>query len=105
MLSQVDAHNIIGLLCGSGIRPDVVFVDLLGIDLALGFQLVVVVLVLLGRLVAVQAVAVLGVALGRGDQLGQHPREGVDLVAPELGAGCEMRRLLAEHALEPEDEA
>ena len=44
----------------------------------------------------------LGLALRGGDQLGEHPGERVDLVAAELGAGAEVRRLLAEHALEAE---
>src|SRR5206468_927268 len=38
--------------------------------------------------------------LGCGDQLGQHPRERVDLVTAQLGAGGETWRALAEHALE-----
>ncbi len=49
------------------------------------------------------AVAVqLGLDLGRGDQLGQHSRERVDLVASELGARGEARRFLAQHPLEAE---
>ena len=38
------------------------------------------------------------------DQLGQHPRERVDLVPAQLGARGEAGRTLAEHALEPEHE-
>jgi hypothetical protein len=40
--------------------------------------------------------------LRRGDQLGQHPGERVDLVAAELGAGREARRSVGKNALEPE---
>ncbi|OLE01689.1 MAG: hypothetical protein AUG91_00650 [Actinobacteria bacterium 13_1_20CM_4_69_9] len=43
--------------------------------------------------------------LVRRDQLGEHPRQRVDLVAAELGAGGEVRPRLGEHALEPEHEA
>ena len=55
------------------------------------------------------AVAV-AVGVGRGllverDQLRQHPGERVHLVAAQLRPGRELRRLLAEHALEPEHEA
>ncbi len=42
------------------------------------------------------------VALARGDQLGEHPGERVDLVAAELGAGGGARLRVGEHALEPE---
>ena len=49
------------------------------------------------------AVAVLlGAALGGGDQLGQHPGERVDLVAPESGAGGGGGALGGEDPLEPE---
>ena len=41
-------------------------------------------------------------ALGGRDQLGQHAGERVDLVAAQLGARGELRRALAEHALEAE---
>src|ERR671925_269 len=58
--------------------------------------------VLEGRAVAVQRTLVL---LQVGDELGEHPGERIDLVAPELGAGGEPRRPLAEDALEPEHEA
>ena len=40
--------------------------------------------------------------LDRGDQLGEHPGERVDLVAAQLGARGEARRLLGQHPLEPE---
>ena len=56
-----------------------------------------------GRLVTV-AVPVLGRLLRRGDQLGEHAGERVDLVAAQLGAGGEVRRLLREDALEAEQE-
>ena len=39
------------------------------------------------------------------DQLGEHAGERVDLVAAQLGAGCEVRFVLGEHAFEPEHEA
>ena len=52
------------------------------------------------------AVAVrLGFLLVRGDQLGEHAGERVDLVAAQLGAGGEVRPLLGEHALEAEHQA
>ena len=57
--------------------------------------------VLLVRLVVPVAVLAL---LGGGDQLGEHPGERVDLMAAQLGAGGEMRRLLREDAFEPEQE-
>jgi hypothetical protein len=41
----------------------------------------------------------------RGDQLGQHAGERVDLVAAELRAGGEVRRLLGENPLETEHQA
>ena len=50
---------------------------------------------------AVRAVAV-RMLLVRGDELGEHARERVDLMAPELRARGEVRRLLGEHALQPE---
>ena len=43
--------------------------------------------------------------LVRRDQLGEHAGERVDLVAAQLGAGGEVRRVLGEHALEPEHQA
>ena len=46
----------------------------------------------------------LGLALVGRDQLGEHPGERVHLVAPQLGTGCEVRRLLGQHALETEHE-
>ena len=49
------------------------------------------------------AVAVrLGLDLSGRDQLGQHPRERVDLVAAQLRAGREARRVLAQHPFEAE---
>ena len=44
-------------------------------------------------------------ALARRDQLGQHSRERVDLVAAERGTGGRVRLGICEHALEPEHEA
>ena len=61
-------------------------------------------LVLEVLVVAVQAVAVLLVALVAGDQLGEHPRERVDLVASQLGAGREAGRMVGDDALEAEHE-
>src|SRR5439155_27140462 len=55
-----------------------------------------------GRAVAVQRSLV---RLDGGDELGEHSRERVDLVATKLCAGGEPRRALAEDALEPEHEA
>ena len=55
---------------------------------------------------AVPAVAVLvGRALRRGDELGEHPGEGIHLMAAELGPCGGSREVLGEHALEPEHEA
>ena len=48
------------------------------------------------------AVAVFLLALRRGDQLGEHARQGVDLVPPQRRAGCRVRLRVGEHALEPE---
>ena len=47
----------------------------------------------------------LGLLLVRGDELGQHPREGVDLMAAQLGTGSETRRLVRKDALEAEHQA
>ncbi len=56
-----------------------------------------------GRAVPV-AVLVRG-ALRRGDELGEHSGQRVDLMAPELGARGRTRRILVQHSLEPEHEA
>ena len=75
---------------------------LLGLALDLEVELELVVdLVLLVRLVV--AVAVLALLCG-GDQLGEHSGERVHLMAAELGAGCEMRRLLGQDTFEAEQE-
>ena len=79
---------------------DVFLVLALHLDLELELE-VVVHLVLVLRLVV--AVAVLAL-LGGGDQLGEHPGERVHLMAAELGAGGEVRRLLRQDPLEPEQE-
>ena len=51
------------------------------------------------------AVSVLvGGVLERRDQLGEHARERVHLVAPELGPGRGAHRVLRQHPLEPEHE-
>ena len=55
--------------------------------------------------VAVPVAVRLVVALARGDELGEHPGERVDLVAAERGAGGGARLRLGEHALEAEQEA
>ncbi len=47
----------------------------------------------------------LGLALGRGDELGEHSRERVDLMATQLGPGCGAGSVLGQHALEPQHEA
>ena len=54
-----------------------------------------------GRAVAV----LLGASLGRGDQLGEHPGERVDLMPAEGGAGGGRRTLGREHPLEAEHQA
>ncbi len=61
-------------------------------------------LVLLGTSSAERPVAVLLVLLVAGDELGEHARERVDLVAAELCARGEPRRVVGEHALEAEHE-
>src|SRR6185437_3151629 len=57
-----------------------------------------------GLLVAVSVAVQLRLDLRRGDQLGEHPGERVDLVAAKLGSGRKPWRALAEHALEAEHE-
>ena len=53
---------------------------------------------------AVPVSVLVGGSLRRRDELGEHARERVDLVAAKLGAGRGARRILGEHALEPEHE-
>ena len=43
--------------------------------------------------------------LMRGDQLGEHARERIDLMTPELSARCKVRAFLGEHAFETEHQA
>src|SRR5438067_6358446 len=63
-------------------------------------------LLFLDGLLERDAVAVpVDVLLVRGDELGQHSRERIDLMAAELGTRSEVRGLLGEHAFEPEHEA
>ena len=59
---------------------------------------------LLGRDGAVAVQGLQEAFLVGGDQLGEHSRQRVDLVAAKLRSGGEPRRTLAEHALEPEHE-
>ena len=75
---------------------------------------VVVLLVELGRLgvggldavaVAVSVPVLLGVALIRRDQLGQHSGERIDLMAPEIGSRRRLRLRRCEHPLEAEHQA
>ena len=54
---------------------------------------------------AVPVAVRLVVALARGDQLGEHPGERIDLVAAERGACGGARLRLGEDALEPEQKA
>jgi hypothetical protein len=50
-----------------------------------------------------RAVAVaLRLTLVGGDQLGQHPRQRIDLMAAQLGPRLQLRRPLAEHPFQPE---
>ena len=87
----LDRQRLDGVLVGLGVRFEL--------------ELVVVLVVLFGGSSACAvAVAVLALLLGGGDQLGEHPGERVHLVAAQLGARGEVRRLLREHALEPEHE-
>ena len=57
-----------------------------------------------GLVAAVAAAAVLGGDLLLGHQLGQRPGERVDLVGVELGAVAQLRRLVGEQPLEPEQQ-
>ena len=122
MREDQDAHRARGLdepgggdrLAGRGRVAESVAADRAGIlrrgelllDLVLVDDAEVRVLLLglrrLDRAVAVQGLLVR--ALVGGDQLGEHPGERVHLVAAQLGAGGEVRRLLREHALEAEHE-
>ena len=56
------------------------------------------------RSLALRAMAVLGRRLLLGHQLGQRAGEGIDLVRVELGAVAQLRRLLGEQALQPEQQ-
>ena len=71
------------------------------VDQLLELLLLFVQLARLGEAVAVHRLLD---ALIRGDQLREHARERVDLVAAQLGAGGEARRLLGQHALQSEHE-
>ena len=55
-----------------------------------------------GMAIAIAVPVLVRRALVRGDQFGQHPRQRIDLVAPQVGAGRRPRRGGGEHALEPE---
>ena len=104
-----------------GVRIDVRLVPVLGLLLGLPLGLLRLLLArnrgrgergeLLGRRSAVAAVAavepavpVRGLSLGLGGQRDQRPRENVDLVGREHGAVGEVRLLLGEQALEPEQQ-
>src|SRR5213595_1192373 len=78
--------------------------QLLRVALGGGRRLELVLLFLLRLGFHVRAVAVggLGRGLGRCDQLGEHAGERVDLMPPKLGSRGEPRRVVSEHALEPE---
>ena len=76
-------------------------VVLVGARLGAEAELVVRLVVLLGRLVVPVPVSVLAF-LGGGDQLREHARERVDLVAAQLRAGGQAGRPLREHALQAE---
>ena len=80
-------------------------VDEAGVEVVLG--LLVELRLLDGAVAAPVGAAVavlLGVALGRGDELGEHPGERVDLMPAQLGPGGGPRRVLRQDALEPEHE-
>src|SRR5205085_9136525 len=83
------------------------YVDLL-VDLLLGGELVGLLVLLVGLELIGGAVSVPVrrrlVGLRRGDELREHAGERVDLVAPQLWSGGEVRRAVAEDALEPEHE-
>ncbi len=94
---------------GAGIVPSLergtgVLVHESGVEVVLVLELLGVLLDLDGVTVAAVAVLVGGALRGR-DQLGQHSRQRVDLVAAQLCAGRRLGRLRCEHALQPEHEA
>src|SRR5918999_350630 len=93
---------------GSGVGPREGGLELLLLDEA-GVVVVLLVELDVGDRAVPTAVAhtvavLVGGALGRGDQLGEHAGERVDLVAAELGARRRARGLLGEDALEAEHE-
>jgi hypothetical protein len=93
---------------GAGIRACERLVGLgLLVDVSVvgGLELVLLLDVLRLELDRAVAVHVLGLALVRRDQLGQHPRERVDLVLPQLRARGGRGRLRRQHPLEPEEQA
>ena len=91
---------------GAGILADERLVGLLVDELEI---LVLLVVLLLDELrdapVRASVAVLLDVALGRRDQLGQHPGECVDLVAPQRCARGRRGRLGREHPLEAEHQA
>ena len=87
-------RELVGLAVVVELDGDVVLVLFLFLDELLGGD----------GAVAVAPLPFAVLLLDRGDQLGEHPGERVHLVAAQLGAGGEVRRLLGEHALEPEHE-
>ena len=99
---------------GPGIFLDRQRLRELAVDVGLGdglLELEIDVLVLVFLDLGVGAVAVSVAVLGldlllcRGDQLGQHPGERVDLVAAQSRPGGEVRLRIGEHALQAEHQA
>ena len=96
-VAEAVAANRTGIVRGGGLLV-LELLDLVGRELEL--VLVLVLDGLLDQAVSVQVALRLG--LDCRDQLGQHARERIDLMAAELGTGRELGRALAEHALEAE---
>ena len=85
------------------LRLELLLLDEAGVEVVLG------VLVELGLgddavAASVPVAVLLGRALGGGDELGEHPRQSIHLVAAELGSGGGSRQILGQDPLEPEHE-
>jgi hypothetical protein len=95
---------------GSRIRAGELLFDRLVLDVP-GVEVVLALLVGIGigrravRRMAVSVSVLLDRALRRGDELGEHARERVDLVTAKLRSRGGVRWILREHALEAEHEA
>ncbi len=74
------------------------------VELAVAVLAVLAIAVLAALLELVDVLLLLGLALVRGDERGEHPRERIHLVAAQLRTRGEVGRLLAEDSLEAEHE-